>query len=242
MERHRRMDILLENVEKERVALHLTQQQMAQKLGMSLSGYKKMIAGETAKVDLQLAYHMFDLTGKYLCELFGDTTPEIAMIRKIKKLSPNQQKFVEDIIDFEEAFRPLEAKTEDYVTLMIPMGNLEDGMIWDSVDLQKVNVSAYRPKFGEDIHCAIQISSNHLHPAYHDGDILLMCRRAPRDGDVGIFINKETGRAYIRKFKQTIPCQMVPVNGYGETFTVNPNDPEEMKIWIKFGVVLTKMR
>ena len=97
MERHRRMDVFLENVERERVALHLTQKQMAQKLDMSLSGYKKMIAGETAKVDLQLAYRMYDLTGKYLCELFGDTTPEISMIRKIKKLSPNQQKFVLDV-------------------------------------------------------------------------------------------------------------------------------------------------
>ena len=97
MERHRRMDVFLENVEKERVAMHLTQKQMAQKLDMSLSGYKKMIAGETAKVDLQLAYRMYDLTGKYLCELFGDTTPEISMIRKIKKLSPNQQKFVLDV-------------------------------------------------------------------------------------------------------------------------------------------------
>ena len=34
MERHRRMDILLENVEKERVALHLTQQQMADMTGI----------------------------------------------------------------------------------------------------------------------------------------------------------------------------------------------------------------
>ena len=90
MERHRRMDVFLENVERERVAMHLTQKQMAQKLDMSLSGYKKMIAGETAKVDLQLAYRMYDLTGKYLCELFGDTTPEISMVRKIKKLSHGQ--------------------------------------------------------------------------------------------------------------------------------------------------------
>ena len=36
MERHRRMDVFLENVERERVALHLTQQQMAQKLQKDL--------------------------------------------------------------------------------------------------------------------------------------------------------------------------------------------------------------
>ena len=62
MERHRRMDILLENVEKERVAMHLTQKQMAQKLDMSLSGYKKMIAGETAKEQIIFKLHKADGT------------------------------------------------------------------------------------------------------------------------------------------------------------------------------------
>lgn len=241
MERNELIKIFLENIEKERVALRLTQQQMAQKLGMSLSGYKKMIAGETAKIDMVLVHRLYELTGQFMCEMVGMSVPEVKLIRKYQKLSPSQQKFVEDIIDFEEAFRP-EDCGEDYITLMVPMGNLEDGMIWDSVDLQKVNISAYRSRFGADLHCAIKVTTNHLHPVYHDGDVLLMCRRAPRDGDIGIFINKNTGRAYLRRFKQTVPCQLLPINGYGETFYVDPYSVGDMEQWIKFGVVLTKLR
>ena len=44
------------NVEKERLKLKLTQAQMAKKLDMSLSGYKKMISGVTTIIDLYTAY------------------------------------------------------------------------------------------------------------------------------------------------------------------------------------------
>lgn len=242
MERNQLIESFLENIEKQRVALHLTQQQMAQKLEMSLSGYKKLIAGETAKIDMVLVHRLYELTGQFMCEMVDMPVPEVQLIRKYQKLSPSQQKFVEDIIDFEEAFRPEEDCGEDYVTLMVPTGNLEDGMIWDSVDLRKINVASYRKKFGSDLHCAIKVTTNHLHPVYHDGDVLLMCRRAPRDGDIGIFINEKTGRAYLRKFKQTVPCQLLPINEYGQTFYVDPYSVEDMEQWIKFGVVLTKLR
>lgn len=36
----------IDNIEKERVRLNLTQAQMAQKLDMSVSNYKKLIAGQ----------------------------------------------------------------------------------------------------------------------------------------------------------------------------------------------------
>lgn len=40
----------IDNIEKERVRLNLTQAQMAQKLDMSVSNYKKLIAGHSIGV------------------------------------------------------------------------------------------------------------------------------------------------------------------------------------------------
>lgn len=231
------------SIEQERIKLQLTQAQMAERLGISTSGYKKIIAGETTKIDLYTGYMMYSLTGKPIFELCGDTNPTLTLLQKFKELTPTQQKFIELILDFELDFKNQNTdSTEDYVTLLRPTGNFEDGMIWDSADFSKYNISAYRKQFGSLIHCAIQVNSNHLNPVYLSGDILLICKKPPRDGDTGIFINRKEGRAYLRRFRQTHPCRLEPINGYGETFYVDGNDPEAINEWIKFGCVLTKVR
>ncbi|MGI6013787.1 MAG: helix-turn-helix domain-containing protein [Oscillospiraceae bacterium] len=230
------------NIEKERINLGLTQAQMAEKLQLSLSGYKKMISGETSRIDLYTAHLMYKLTGKLIFELLNDWGEELEIMRQFYRLTPSQYHFVKSIIDFETAFLGENENPDDYISVLVLTGNMEDGMIYDSSNIIKVNAAPYRKRFGSDLHCGIKITSNHLHPVYHLGDILLICRKPIRDGDTGIFINKETGRVYVRKFHQTDPCVLEPINGYGEAFTVNSYDEEDMNKWIKFGYVLTKMR
>lgn len=232
----------IDNMERERTKLGLTQGQMAKELGLSLSGYKKLIAGETTKIDLCLAVRLHELSGRYLIDLCGVNSPASEFAKRLPELSESQFRFVSDVVEFEADFRAAVPNAEDFVTLMIPTGNFEDGMVWDSVHLEKVNVAAYRRRFGEDLHCAIKVSSNHLHPVYHKGDILLVSKQPPRDGDIGIFVNRVTGCGYLRKFHQTSPVRLEPINGYGLEFVVNPEDETDMNQWIKFGKVLTKMR
>ena len=230
------------SLEQERIIIGLTQAQMAEKLEMSLSGYKKMISGGTVKIDLYMAYLMCELTGKLQLELCGGKLPELELVKKLRKLNRPQLQFIEGIVDFEIEFLQKEENPQDHISVLIPTGNLEDGMIWDSANVQKVNAAPYRQKFGDNLHLGIQVTSNHLHPIYNLGDILLICRKPPRDGDTGIFINKENGCAYIRKFHQTNPCLLEPLNDYGVAFKVDSNNVDDMAKWIKFGYVLTKMR
>lgn len=233
------------NLERERATLGWTQAQMASEVDMSVSGYKKLIAGETAKIDLYVAHQTHELTGKWISELCGDfNSPLLPIMSKMRRLTPTQLRFISSIIDFETDFldqvSPDDA--EDYVNLLTPTGNQEDGMIWDSVNVEKINVASYRKRFGSDLHCAVRITDNHLHPVYNTGDIILMSKAAPRDGDTGLFINKETGRAYLRKFRQTKSFVLEPLNGYGLAFTMNDDNPEDLNKWLRFGRVLSKMR
>lgn len=231
------------NIEKERIRLNLTQAQMAAKLDMSVSNYKKLIAGQCKRPNLFLAQYLYELTGKMLFEFFNLSSPELNTASKILKLSDAQRSFVEGIIDFELDFTvPKDEEADDYLTVLVPTGNCEDGMIWDSANVRKVNIAPYRKRYGSQIHIGIEITSNHLNPVYYMGDILLISRRPPRDGDTVIFLNKENGRAYLRRFIQESPRVLQPINGYGETFYVDPYDEEEIKKWIKYGIVLTKIR
>lgn len=56
-------------VEQERIKLNLTQAEMAQKLELSVSGYKKMVAGETTRIDLYTVKLLHDLTGSWIFEM-----------------------------------------------------------------------------------------------------------------------------------------------------------------------------
>ncbi len=94
----------IDNIEKERVRLNLTQAQMAQKLDMSVSNYKKLIAGQYRRPNLFLAQRLYELTGKLLFEFFDFDSPKLNAISKFMKLSDTQRSFIEGIIDFELAF------------------------------------------------------------------------------------------------------------------------------------------
>lgn len=244
MDKSKIISRFIDNMECERTRLGLTQNQMAKELGISLSGYKKLISGETTKIDLCLGCRLSELSGRYLSDLCGLTVPGSEISRRLSELTDSQIHFVGDVVNFEADFNKgyPDVDTEDYVTLMTPTGNFEDGMLWDSVNLEKINVAAYRARFGENLHCAIKVSSNHLHPVYHIGDILLVSKQPPRDGDIGIFINRITGRGYLRKYHQTQPVRLEPVNGFGQEFVVDYRNAKDMDQWIKFGKVLTKMR
>lgn len=266
------------NIEIERNRLGLTQQKMADALGISLSKYKILITNPMeSNVDIYLAHQIYRVTGKTARELSGDILPEFEMLKEFRKLPPHRQEAIRYVIETEadllrdgcecqntqnsdesednSAARSLSYSASennicnkdcstctDYTTCYIPTGNMEDGMLLDSRNLKTVNISDFKHRTRERIDYAVLITSNHLHPVYLKGDYLLMSKRAPRDGDVGIFIEKSTRRMYIREFKQTNPCELRPINDYGDIIYVDSNSPKDMDKWIKFGTVLTCMR
>ena len=63
-----------------------------------------------------------------------------------------------------------------------------------------------------------------------------------REGDTGIFFNRESGRMYIRKFHSSAVWALEPINNYGQTIYIDTHNPDEMEKWIGFGYVLSKMR
>ena len=216
------------NIERERIRLGMSQAQFAKALDMSLSTYKRIANGESSRIDIYTAYLIYKLTGRFSCELTGFNDDVINLVKRIKKLSKNQRILIDSIIDTELALSAYKDET--------------DGMILDSYNVEKLDVSNYRKAFGDALHIGIRITSNHLHPVYNKGDILLISRNPIRDGDTGIFINAQNKRAYIRKLHQKNPCELTPINNYGETFYVDSDNVDDMSKWIKFGHVLCKVR
>ena len=233
-------------IEVERVQLGLTQKKMADALEISLSKYKILITNPyEANIDIYLAHNVQKLTGKSVRELCGDDLPELEMLRYFRELPAHRREAIKYLIELEHLL-PADGKEDasesDYTTCYVPTGNMEDGMILDSSNLETVNIADYKRRCKDRIDFAVKITSNHLHPVYMKGDVLLVSRRAPRDGDVGIFVYRDSRQIYIRKFRQTTPCELCPVNGLGEVLYVDSSSREDMDKWVKFGTVVTVMR
>ncbi len=240
----------IENLEIVREELGLTQAQMAKQLQMSHSSYKYMISGKSAKIPIYVAYLVYQATGKFFFELCGDIVPEMKLLMDYRALSKERQQAIRTSIALEHALASQSSKineqTENYSEELLPLytilGNMEDGMHYDTSNVEYFDVSPYRPFYGAEVTCGVRVTSNHLHPAYHASDILLVCQRPPRDGDTGLFLNKKNRRLYIRRFRQTEPCRLEPITEYGETITVDSYDYNDMYQWVKFGYVVAKIR
>lgn len=230
------------SMERERVRRGYTQPQMAERLGLSASGYKKIIAGETSKIDLYAAYQVYRLSGKFILELCGESSAELEAFQGYRSLTSSQKAFVNYIIHFEQNFHENNTAVEEYISVFVPTGVVEDGMIWDSANVIKVNAAPYVHKFSRELHCGIMVTSNHLQPVYQMGDILLVSKRPPRNGDTGIFINRDEGRAYLRRFRQTNTIRLEPLNEYGVVIELSDRDMSDKGSWLTLGCVLTKMR
>lgn len=245
MTREELMDHYASSMESERRALGYSQEKMAQVLGISYSAYKRILYGESSKIDIYIAYQMYRLTHKLTYELGWISDPYLDVFTKLRQLSESQLNFLNTIIDLELGFKNSLEKNQsadDFISVLVPTGNMQDGMYWDSANIEKFNVSAYRMIYGKQIDCGMRVTSNHLVPVYQLNDILLISRQPIRDGDTGVFIDTATELTYIRKYRQSSIGRLDPINNYGNTIFIDDSNDDDNRRWIKFGRILTKVR
>lgn len=87
------------NIEIERVKLGLTQAQMANEIGMSLSSYKRMLSGEMNLRASLVIRNLYFLTGKCCWEFMELESPELNVSKKLRDLSRDQLAAIDMIID-----------------------------------------------------------------------------------------------------------------------------------------------
>lgn len=101
MEKLKYIDNFCLNVERQRVALGYSQEKFAEKIGMSLASYKRLINGEVIKMDLYNVYKLYLLTGMLLCELVDYTGDvRIDVIKELRSLTPSELDLVMRFIKY----------------------------------------------------------------------------------------------------------------------------------------------
>lgn len=155
-------------IECKRQSLGLTQAAMARLTGLSLSSYKRIINGESELRGIEMLDRLYRHDKTFAFEIVDNDDFLLRMIKKLKQLDPPQLAFIEAIVDFEIENQP---SAEVEITVITPTGDMEDGMLWDSCNVEKRKI-----KTRTDAAEGILITSNHLHPVYVKGDILILYR------------------------------------------------------------------
>lgn len=98
-------DAFADSIERERHLLKMTQQEMADYLGISLSVYKRMINGQVEKIDAYMTYKMYVLTQKLAYELVGYNDNLVNTMTKLRDLDAEELRHVNELIRILERAR-----------------------------------------------------------------------------------------------------------------------------------------
>ena len=238
MNRKETRDNFITNVEKIRIEKGYTQTEFADLLDMSISGYRKMVAGETNTISLYSVYKVHELTGISITQLMGIEDKQSEIIQMYKQLSERQRNFVDAVIKFENGLKVEDSERHHICTLIVPTGEMKDGMDYDSCTYEKLDIGFYGDMYNDNLTFALKITSNFFAPAYLEDDILLIGNdRVPNIGEIGLYTCG--GKVYLRRFIERNPLTLEPIVTIGKKIIVFK---EELVNWNIIGYVIKKIR
>lgn len=229
-----------------RTIADLTQNDMSVILGISKNTLGRIEAGETEKVDFNVALKASALFHMPIREMCGFLTEDLELYYGLLHATKRTQRLIASIIEADEKSKEkLEGFLPDekyLIDCMKPVNDIRDGIPCNRFYRECENISKYRsyPWF-ESADALLEINSNAYHPLYHIGDKLVISCLPPRDGDIGVFIRDSC--FYLRKYAvygDDVVLNYVSMEECekNEYFRVSRHKIEDMNRWVKFGTVL----
>lgn len=124
------LDTFAENLEKERIKLGYTQCDFAKKLGISASSYRNIISRRVDTFSIMLAPKLYELTGRFLYEMFGQRSIEIEVLNKFRKLTDRQKAYITAKIEFELEMKAKEEDPANMLDVLLLTETWKMGWFW----------------------------------------------------------------------------------------------------------------
>lgn len=228
-------------LERARTVRGWAQWKMADKLGMSVPGYRKMVSGLTDSISLYTAYRASVVLNIPIQVLLGSQEFKDQLYDKLYHMPISTCRRIDYYLQHDEKLRMMqnigenEGRIIDVITLT---GYMKDGMDFDSAEIEQMCIPKH---FSSKIMRGIRITENSLLPVYAKGDILLLDEDMARSGDTAVVQNMKTRKLYVRKIivKDSNCYELHPVHGRGTVITITQ---EERTEWFDYGRIITVLR
>ena len=209
-----------ENLKRARLRVGLTQQQIADTLGITKSTYCGYETGKRQPdiAKLRRLVLLLCTSADELLSLGPDgaectvTPQEYEQVLLFRRLDPHSQRLVRLVFEEEKArSQPLPAQPEgmqSFPVALAPFDGMEGAYLGPDV-FRPVRVR--RDALPAGAHFGLPVSGMSLEPRYHAGDVLIVSADIPQPGQTGVFLRGWSG--YVR------------LMGYGELLSLNPAQP-----------------
>ena len=212
------------------------QSELAKLVGVKSSGVISNWEKDLNKPDAEkivLLCEVLDVSASFLLDYYGKssfefTSSEEEHIKKYRVLDPIGQNHVDTILQWEtERMKALSDSSDSkIITLMEVQSHRDPSLVlpyWESGvsagngiyqlnDTSSVMLTLWATKLTKQADFIIKVSGSSMEPDYHDGDRVLVDRKASVEmGEVGIFV--KNGDTYIKEM------------GDGELISRNPEHP-----------------
>ena len=234
-------DAFIGTLERERTLRGWTQWEMADKLEMSVPGYRKMVSGLTDSISLYTAYRASVILNMPIPVLFGSQDFKDQLYDKIYHTPISTCRRVDYYLEHDEKLRLIQNASENagrIIDVVNLSGYMKDGMDFDSAVVEQICIpSSFNPKITR----GFRITENSFLPVYAKGDILLLDEDMARSGDTTVVLHMKTRKLYVRKIiVKTQNCyELHPVHGRGSVITIQQ---EERTEWFDYGRIITVLR
>ncbi len=231
----------IDMLERERTIRGWTQWEMADKLEMSVPGYRKMVSGLTDSISLYTAYRASVILNIPIPVLLGSHEFKDQLYDKLYHMPISTCRRVDYYLQHDEKLRMMQKVSENegrIIDIITLSGYMKDGMDFDSAEIEQICIPKH---FSSKITRGLRITENSLLPVYAKGDILLLDEDMARSGDTAVVQNMKTRKLYVRKIivRDANCYELHPVHGRGKVISITQ---EERTEWFDYGRIITVLR
>lgn len=212
----------------------LTLNSLAVQADLSEDTLRSIIYGKSQDIKLSNIIKIANVLNCSLDNLAGRTfysLKEENIINRLSRLPERTFNVIEFLLQLEEHSTYKKSTSgKDIIQVLLPTGNMKDGMLYDCTLFEKLDISNYPAAIKNHTDLGVKIVSRNYEPVYFPNDILLLShKRLPEYNDIVLYVDND-GRIYIRKYTENY---LMPINGFGKKISI-----KERKHYKALGVVM----
>ncbi len=216
----------------------LTLNALSLQADLSEDTLRSIIYGKSQDIKLSTIIKIADVLNCSIDDIIGRTfySPKINDIaNRLCHLSERSVNTIMFLLDLEESSSVVPSNAgNEIIHVLLPTGNMKDGMFYDSCSFDEFDISAYPSSLRKATDFAIKITTHSYEPFYCTNDILLISRQSlPEQNDIVLCMDT-AGKLYIRRYSGD---SLDPINVFGKTIPFN-----ELKNYKLLGVILKAVK
>lgn len=225
---------IVENINRIVYNKHWSIKQLSDKSNLPYESVKKIVNG---KINNPTIYSLAKISKALDCSLDYILDKKNMHSINTDGLPQHASNLLSEIVDLETYLHHHnQIHNTNFISVLVLNGRSFNGMVYDDIYVDSVDISEYRSKYGDIIMCGLKICDKGPNPYIFNNKTLLIAQdRFPLNKEIGVFFLGN--KIYIRRYISESTSMLLPL-----TEEENPITIQNIDDWHFFGRVLTVIK